>query len=175
MTLPRLGVDPRSLPGFAGVVSPVRMKSKTVDKDLDTLLAGIEAAWRAQGHSNLRGLVFKGAREKGIIAESTWHNWRKGTASPDHLELRRVARAVGLDLGLVGQGALDPASDLRGNTQAGGAKLKRETQNVVRVMERVPDALREAIMNTVLDMVAENSNPLEAGEPQHSGPSTRST
>lgn len=91
------GVDAQSDTCFSvGVPQRRSKKNPDMDKELDLLLGEIEKAWRGDDPTkSLRGLVFKG-KEKGIVPESTWHTWRSGVAIPSLLELRRVAKAVGL-------------------------------------------------------------------------------
>jgi hypothetical protein len=141
------------------------IKNPGMDRELDDLLAAIEGAWK-QKHGTMRGFVYKKSKgEKGVVPESTWYGWRGGGAAPDFLELRRVARAVGLDVGGVRQDGVDASGSVRLRTSGGGDTLTLETEEVVRLMNNLPEESRKAIRDAAFAANAElhAANPTDAG------------
>lgn len=172
MTLRYPGVDAGSSLCLRERVPRKPIKDPAIDRPIDKCLDAIEKAWRGNDpKKSLRGLVYKtrdGVPERGIVAESTWHDWRSGKATPDVLELRRVARAVGLDVRLPGQDALDATGSVALRSGE-GVKVKPETADVVELMEGWPEAARVALKKYAFEKNRELlANPQDADE---SGPS----
>lgn len=167
------GVDAQSDTCFSvGVPQRRSKKNPDMDKELDLLLGEIEKAWRGDNPTkSLRGLVFKG-KEKGIIPESTWHTWRSGVAIPSLLELRRVAKAVGLNVTVAPNSASAhyATSPMHGGQ---GNNLKPETQRMLKIMERGSDSLRAAIMDLVDGLLTERASNPQSADGDQPGPLAR--
>lgn len=113
-----------------------------LDKEVHAILGEIERAWR-RDHTKIDGLVYRPG-QSGIIASSTWYSWRDGTTTPDYVELRRVARAVGCDLRFFLPGEEPQRSE--------GANLKDETRQVIAIMEALPARERAVLRDLALSV-----------------------
>lgn len=107
---------------------------------------------------------------------STFYGWRnKSRKNPSLLDLQAFAQAVGLNVGLVAQGAArTPGNAIQSRGGVGG-NLKPETTAVVALMESesTSDELRAAIREEVIRLVTGRaSHPLDA-DAEQAGPRAR--
>lgn len=124
---------------FSEEVPTRKKKSKHIDPELDELLGLIEKAWRDAGHENLIGLTYETSKdENGIVAHSTWYGWRDGSRVPKYLEILRVAREVGLDVG--------PMIKDGPNTK-GGPTLTSKMRQMLTTMKGLPEHLQDDILD----------------------------
>jgi hypothetical protein len=120
----------------------MRAQRQRAAQSVKEALDAIEKAWRDAGHRTLRGLVFKGPNEKGIIPESTWFSWRKGNTTPDYEEIQRVAKAVSLDVRPLRQG-----SDINHD---GGLNLTDAMRQMLGIMQSLPERDQEQVLRLAL-------------------------